>query len=461
MPGVARKTKRYVEVAKVLANHGFAEFLDSTGMASLVEGGLDLITPSSQEKPTHERLPREVRMRMVLEELGTTFIKLGQIMSTRPDMIPPELITELKKLQSDTPKAEFREIRKRLETACPEGIESVFLAVEETPLASASIAQVHRATLIDGTPVVLKILRPGAEEIVKGDIAILRDLAVLAEKHIKHAGFSPVEVVRGIRRARWKSNSISSTRRGRPKRWRAFLPTSQTSVFRQFTGRRPRVKSMALEEVKGVQLSKLRPESLTQDERRAACGNGAMAVFRMCLDFGYFHADPHPGNIFVTAGGGVTFIDCGMTGHIEKRTRFQLGRFVRAVLDGDLDRTVRLTIEIGEADPSLEQSRRFRGDVREMITRFETTSINGLDLPALLDHFFSLLRKYRIRCPADLVYLIKALATIQGVAEAIDPEFDVISHVRPLLKKLVADHYGVSAIKGTTGQEPRGIHRNR
>ena len=443
---VIRKTKRYVQVAKVLVNHGFAEFVDTMGLATLIEEGWELIGKGVAESEKHERLPREVRLRMVLEELGTTFIKLGQILSTRPDMIPPEFVAEFKKLQSDTPKAEFSLIRERLEAACPDGIESVFESVEETPLASASIAQVHRAVLLDGTPIVLKILRPGAEEIVQGDIAILKDLAALAEKHVKHAGFSPTEVVDEFARTMEVELDFVHEARATEKLANFFADDDAISfpeVHWEATSR----EVLALEEVIGVQLSEMKPDSLTQDERRAACGNAATAVFRMCLELGYFHADPHPGNIFVKPGGAVAFIDCGMTGHIEKRVRFQLGQFVRAVLEGDLDRTVRLAVDISDADPGLEQERRFRAAIREMINRFETPSLEGFDLPAMLDHFFGILRKYGIRCPADLVYLIKALATIEGVAEELDPGFDIIAHLRPLMAKLIAEHYGLGAIK--------------
>ena len=175
---VIRKTKRYVRVASVLAHHGFADVIHRTGIAGVIDGGLEKLGRKRSE--SSDALPTAVRLRKVLEELGTTFIKMGQILATRPDLVPPEIVEEFRKLQSDTPKAPFERIRERIESACPDGIDRVFASVEEIPLASASIAQVHRAVLLDGTHVVLKVLRPDVEETVHGDIAILHDLAALA-----------------------------------------------------------------------------------------------------------------------------------------------------------------------------------------------------------------------------------------------------------------------------------------
>jgi ubiquinone biosynthesis protein len=161
----------------------------------------------------------------------------------------------------------------------------------------------------------------------------------------------------------------------------------------------------------------------------------------MCLEFGFFHADPHPGNIFVAPDGSVTFIDCGMTGSIDNRSRQELADLVRSVVQGDLDRAVRSAVRVTDADPALEYDRAFRTDTWELITRFKSDQIGQIDVPGLLNSLFELFRRHHVRCPSDLVYLIKALSTVHGVAKQFAPEFEVVSHLRPHIEKLLKDQY--------------------
>lgn len=194
-------------------------------------------------------------------------------------------------------------------------------------------------------------------------------------------------------------------------------------------------------------MSRLKPGDLTPGERLKVVENGTDAVFTMCLEIGFFHADPHPGNIFALRGGHVCFIDCGMTGHIEQRTQQQLGDLVVGVLYKDLDKVIKVALELTDADVSMENNRAFRADAWEIVSQFQVDSLEALDVTGLLDRFFELLRKYRLRCPSDLVFLIKALTTIQSVGREIEPTFDVVRHVQPLLTRLVQRQYGLPAIR--------------
>lgn len=441
----SNKTKRVAEVGRILVRHGFADFISGSRLASVVGK-----TRGSQHESADDgdgaAPAREERVRLVLEELGTTFIKLGQILSTRPDLIPDELATELKKLQSDTPKVEFAAIQQTLLESFPDGTEALFESIEEEPLASASIAQAHRGKLKDGTPVVLKIIRPGVDETVRGDIEVLQHLAELLKDQSEKLGFNPVEVVDEF--ARNMESELDFMQEGRATDRLARYFTDEDGIgFPKVYWECTTKKVLTLEEIEGAPISKLDLDQLGPETRRKACSLGLSAVFKMCLEFGTFHADPHPGNIFVHPDGSITFIDCGMTGHIESRTRYQLGQLVRAVVDGNLDHTIRVAIEITDADPGLERDRKFRGDAWELISRFETDTIEGLDITALLSQFSDLLRKYRLHCPSDLVYLIKALLTVEGVAEQLDPSLDIMEEVKPLLKRMLAKQYGISAVK--------------
>lgn len=437
-----RGTRRAAVILLAVARHGFADVVERSGLASLVEGGLGKLGLDVE----HEHLPTAVRLRRLLEDLGTTFVKLGQILSTRPDLVPAEVAAELRKLQSDAPKVPFAELEARLEEAFPQGWREVFAAIEPEPLAAASIAQVHRARLADGSAVVVKILRPGVEELVRDDISVLRDLARLLAAGGGELGFDPVHVAEEVARQVLRELDLELEGRSTERLRRDFSDDPGVlfpRVYPQATTR----TVLTMEEARGVQLSRAGPADLSADDRRRACANGTRAVFRMCLEHGFFHADPHPGNLFVQPGGAVCFIDCGMTGHIDARTRLQLGKLVRYVLDADLDGTLRTVVDLAGGDPVLEFDRAFRSDVWEMITRFESRSLEELDIGALLESFFEVLRRHHIRCPADLVYLIKALSTIESVAEEVDPAFDVMAEARVLLRRLFAEQYGFGALK--------------
>ncbi len=439
-----RKTKRFIDVLRVLASNGFETFVDNSKLIAAVEGGWSRL--NHKPLPEHDPLPLAVRLRIVCEELGTTFVKLGQVLSTRPDLIPEEMADEFKKLQNDIPKVPFTEIETRLNEAYPDGHASIFGTINETALAAASIAQVHRATLVDGTPVVIKVVRPGVETIIKGDLDILRDLARLAERHFDHLGFRPTEVVEEF--ARHLEIELDLVHEARAtERLSRYFENDHSVAFPKVYWEATTKTILALEEIEGIQLSQLRPDQLSKEQRQKACEATTRAVFRMCLEFGYFHADPHPGNLFFTKDQTMVFIDCGMTGMVESRTRYLLGEFVRGVIDSDLDRTVRVALEITDADPGLSKDRRFRQDIWEMIGRCDAGTLDGLDFTALLSHFFEVLRHYQIHCPSDLVYLIKALMTIEGVVEEIDPQFDLVATARPLLTRLFAQHYGWTGIK--------------
>lgn len=438
-----RNTKRAAEVIAVLIKHGFRQVLSETGIERILERGQEILLRSKAEEPAITK-PFTVRVREVLEELGATFIKLGQVLSTRPDLIPPELAEELRRLQSDCPTIPFEEIRKRLREELGDKVEQLYLSIDETPIAAASIAQVHPAVLRDGTRVVLKIVRPGVEETIESDMDILMELAALTEKYFSEQGYSPTETVREFQQELAREVDLIHEAR-------------VTDRFRQNFRDDPRIRFplvywpgttrrvLTLEHIDGVLLSKLDPETLSAEERRRIVAEGSEAVFRQCLEHGFFHADPHPGNIFVLPDGAICFIDCGMTGRIDKQTMQHLASLVMSVVQSDLDSVIEATMALSDAETTLKFDRSFRRDAWNFVARFDSATIESLDMAMLLDEFFKLLRRYRIRCPADLVFLIKALTTIQGVGQTLDPTFDLVGHVRPQIEQLIRERYGFKA----------------
>jgi ubiquinone biosynthesis protein len=441
-----RSTRRAVEVIEVLARHGFADIVERTGMDRVWDRGRAMVGLAKAEGQQDDKTSVAVRLRHVMEELGPTFIKLGQVLSTRPDLVTNTFADEFRKLQSSTPSAPFAVIRKRLKEEFGAGWEKIFQKVEETPLASASIAQTHRAVLADGTPVILKIIRPGVERTIEADIGVLGDLAELVEGNVHDLGFVPTDIVREFGRQIRRELDFEVEGRSIERLRKAFGEDPRinfTKVYWQATTRR----ILAMEEVKGTLLSNLNPATLPATERRAIVEAGTEAVFRMCLDHGFFHADPHPGNIFALGEGRICFIDCGMTGFIEPRQRARLASLVASVVACDLDRAVRILIDLADADPSIENDRTFRADTWEIISRFQGASLENLNVAAMLNSIFDTLQRHRLHLPADLAILMKALTTIQGVGEEIDPEFDLVGHVQPLIEKLVREQYGPKSIR--------------
>ncbi len=443
-----RNAKRYTEIIDVLVRNGFAEAVTNLGLDKLVERGYSLFRRDRTHGFEHLTLPH--RMRLVLEQLGPTFMKLGQMLSCRKDLIPEEWADEFAKLQAEGPTLPFEQIRSTLMAEFAEPLESIFASIEETPIAAASMAQVHRAKLVDGTEVVLKILRPGTEARTQSDLEILKTLAEFAEKHFTNAGFSPREVVHEFSRELRREVDFTFEGRVTDRLRVAFLDDPHVrfpKVYWQATTRRV----LALEEFHGILLSRLKDGDLTPEERAAVIGYGARAVARQCLEIGVFHADPHPGNLFAlrTEDGEMAagFIDCGMTGRVEPRMMEQLARLVKGVVDGNVDEVISVAGMIADLPPSKLDDRNFRADMAELTQAFDVASFDQFDLPQLLDDFFEKLRQHHVRFPSELVLLVKSLTTIQAVGASIDPSFDLIAYIKPWIEKAVMRRYGWRAIR--------------
>ncbi|HHN77180.1 MAG TPA: AarF/ABC1/UbiB kinase family protein [Phycisphaerales bacterium] len=449
-----RNIKRGQEIVAVMVNYGFTDIVQELALDRLILHGKRLV---GLDKPGEEiiRQPQAVRLRQAMENLGPTFIKMAQILSTRPDLIPESWAHEFAKLQSGVPPVPAEAIRPYIESIYDGRLGDHFESVDFDAFAAASIAQAHNAVLKDGTRVILKVLRPGVRRTLEADIEILRALAEIAEARFADMGYSPVQIVEQFERQVLRELDLALEQRS-IRRMADLFADNRKMCFPRTYPEHSGKQILCLEKIDGVLLSDAEDGTFTHEERREIVAIGSDAVFRQCFDFGFFHADPHPGNIFVirdepadenAPGIRLCFIDYGMTGHIDPHTAELLADLVHGTINGDLARVIAAVVELTDMPPIASADRGFRADVWEFISRFQTESLAQLEMGSLLNEFFAKLRRHKLRCPADIVYLIKAVTTIEGVGEQVCPDFDLVSHVRPHIEKLVKSRYGFRAIR--------------
>lgn len=437
-----RTTKRARDILAVLVRHGFADLAEDLGLRR----AWSFVRRVLHRAPMPDPAPEEVRIRRMLEELGPTFVKLGQVLSTRPDLVSETWCREFRKLQSEAPSEPFAAIETELQRELGSRLESLLTSVDPEPIAAASIAQVHRAVRTDGRRIVLKVLRPGVRGTIEADVRLMRRLAMLAERRLSGIGFSPVEVVDQFARHIAAETDLTLEGRNAERLGRAFADDPRIGfpgVHWDLTT--PSV--LALEEIDGALLARHRADEFPNDVRHETVARCADAVFRQCFELGFFHADPHPGNIVLRTDGSICFLDCGMVGHVSPDTAEQLADLIRGTLHKDLDLVVRTAVGLADAAPEFQHDRQLRAWVWEFFGEFEGKSLAELRVGELLQDFFALVRRSGLRVAADLVYLIKAIATVEGVALELAPDFDLVAHVQPRVEGLIRRRYGVRAVR--------------
>ncbi len=438
-----QNTRRFAEILTVLTQFGFRRVIIDSGLSRF----FDLKKEDAEKAEISQRqLPNSVRIRLAMEELGPTFIKLGQILSTRPDLIPPEWAEEFKKLHDRCTPVPFEKIHGVLTIEFAGRLEDLFSSIDEEPLAAASMAQVHKARLISGQDVVIKVIRPGNRQIVEEDMALMQSLAQLVEAYFSNLGYSPMLVAKEFARELLKEVNLIYEGQATD-RLRRYFEDDECIFFPKVYWEATTRSVLTLEEIKGKRLSSLSPADLSARDKREIVARGTDAVFKQCLQFGFFHADPHPGNIFLLPQNRLCFIDCGMTGQLDRKTTDLLIDLISSITRGNLDRLGRVVVELTDADPAVTSRRDFRAELQHLVSQVEDSPLERIDISTLLQDFFSMLRRFNIRCPSDLLLLTKALTVIESVAEEFDPGFDVLGHVEPQIREVVSRRYSYTAIR--------------
>ena len=439
---VVRDLPRLHEIASVMIRYGWGDLVRLLGISGALErAGRVLHWHSTSEI---SQLDASVRIRRALEELGPTFVKLGQLLATRVDLFPPHWIVEFEKLHSQVPAVPYEILHADLVSAIKGEPAEVFTAFDPLPLAAASIAQVHRATLKDGTPVVVKMRRPGIEGVIRADLRILEHAARLLESEVPDSRrYDPVHIVSQFRRSLNRELDLAKEARNIDQFARHFAGDPLVKIPRvywEFTNDRVNVQEEIVGKA-GMAPDKLRACGL---DPKLLAARGADAVLRMVLEHGYFHADPHPGNVLFLPGNRIGIIDFGMVGMLTNPRRNQIVDLLHALTRKDEQALLQVLLDwSGE---SVLDEDRLAYDVTELLQSYDNLQLKDVKIGALLNDITALMRDNNLVLPADLTLLFKTLITLEGLGQQLDPEFHMIDHVTPFVERIIQHRYSPQAL---------------
>jgi len=427
---------RFKEIVVVLIKYGFEDLIDRLEIP-----GIKLIRKISR---TDQGMGTFERIRHALEELGPTFVKFGQIMSLRPDLLPPGLIDELSRLQDDVAAVDITNIQEVVEKSTGRPLRETFSIFDAEPLAAASISQVHRAVIKkDGRIAAVKVQRPGIRSKMNTDLDILAFVAErLHERMEELRSFDLPNLVRLIKRMLLRE--LDFKREARNMKIASIYAGEDSeiripSVYESYCTER----MLVMEHIQGTKLKNVEPGSLSDPESLAK--QGLHAAIHQILEDGFFHADPHPGNVLITADERICLVDWGMTGRLSERDRQGLIYLLKSVLDKDSEAMVHALLRIGRTEGAIDQ-RALERELLDILDSHYAVPIKDMAIGQLLMEITELLRTYRLWLPPDLVIMMKALVTAEGTARHIYPDLNVVEEARGDISSLAIERFSPESI---------------
>lgn len=432
-----RDIARVREVSAVLVRHGFGEVVGRIGLAGKKD--------REPGDPTSERPQVSVarRLRLVLEDLGPSFVKLGQLASTRPDLLPPDLIAELRKLQDSAPVLPFADIEKQIELSLGAPIAEVFDEFDERPLAAASIAQVHRAILKSPEgrkKVAVKVQRPGIAATIASDVEILHTLAALLERAVPETRiYSPVGLIQQFDQAITAELDFISEGDNARRFSRNFLGDTQVifpSIYRQASSK----QVLTMEFLQGEKIHKAIEAGYSG---RAIAQTTFRSMVKQIYEDGFFHADPHPGNILISGdpeAPTIGYVDLGMVGRLSPRMRDLTIDVITSCLRKDYEAIADALYAIGTPTKKIDMHA-YRAEVALLSEKYLDRPLKDIEMSAMIRDLVRGGTKFGIEIPTDFVMTGKSLMTIEGIGKEIDPDFDVYEEAKPLFTELLRKRY--------------------
>ncbi len=439
-----RDLPRLHEISTVLIRHGLGDVVQRLGISGMLERAGQLLQWGASTESA-KREPAE-RLRLAFEELGPTFIKLGQVLATRVDLLPPDWIAEFERLHRGVSPVPFEDLLPDVTAALGRSPFDVFADLDTRAHGSASIAQVHCAKLKDGTPVVLKIRRPGIETKVAADLRLLGHLATLIESEMPEARrFQPAAIVAHFSRSIERELDFTIEANNVERFAKQFADDPFIVIPRVY----PEWTSETLlvqEHVAGIQGTDLAAVEAAALDKRVLAARGAEAILRMILVDGFFHADPHPGNVFYLPDNRIALIDFGMVGRLAPRRRREVVDLLAGL--AQMDEEPMLDVLLDWAGDAYVDDAKLAVDVNELAFEYENVPLKSIRIGALVRRFAAIVREHSIVLPADLTLMFKALITMEGLGRQYDPEFHIVEHLAPLLRQVLRERYRPDELVG-------------
>jgi len=437
MPITPRHLRRYRQIAEVLVSHGFGAILDQLELESRLNLARGLLRRWQTPQPETEadKTPAR-RLRLALEELGPTFVKLGQILSTRPDLLPPSYITELSRLQDQVPPAPWESIKACIEEELGDSLDQIFVSFDSTPIAAASLAQVHPAVLAGNQAVVVKVQRPNIEQTIEVDLDILYDLARLAQERTPLGDlYNLIEIAEDFAASlraeldyRREGHNADRFRQNFTKEPHLYIP----DIYWDYTTRRVVVQ----ERIDGIKIDNIEALDAAGYDRHQIAIHAAHFIIQEVLEDGFFHADPHPGNVVVLPNEVIGLMDFGMIGHLPPDIRANLVHLYVVAIKFDSKGIVEQLIRLGVASQGLERGALQR-DIHRLLIKYHSIPLKDIRAGEVIEELRPIMYRHRLRLPGDLWLLGKTLVMMEGIGLRLDPDFDIVAVSQPYVRRFV------------------------
>lgn len=429
IPQIYRNVNRWGEILTILSKYGLADWISRFDL-SFAKGFF-----KARDGDTLAHLSREKRIRLAMEELGPAFIKLGQILSTRPDQIGVVLATELQRLQTEVPADDAAVVRARIETELGQTIAELFADFDECPLASASIGQVHRARLHNGDDVVVKVQHRGIENQVRVDMDILMGLAQFAERIPELQPYRPQAAAAEFQRTLRRELDFTREARNLTQFAVNFASNPHVRIPRLYSHLSTK-RVMTIEWLDGVKLADVDPDSHPEFDLGALAEYGAEMYVEMIFHHGFFHGDPHPGNLMLLEDNTIGLLDFGMVGRLDDSLREGIEDMLMAIVSNDGQQLTSLVMRVGATPPNLDEAA-LSIDLTDYVAHYGNQPIDSFDLAGALTEMIEIVQRYHIVLPAGMALLLKVLVMLEGTVHLLEPQFSVMELIQPYQKKML------------------------
>jgi len=429
----ARGIRRFAGITRILIRHGLGDVVDRL----FARNDKDTLDPGAKAPLSRFGYPSPHRIRRILEELGPSFVKLGQLMSTRADIFPPEYIKELKKLQDNVPPVPFQEIKQVIETELDHSLEGLFKTFRTEPLAAASVAQVHMAELLTGEKVAVKVIRPGVDKTVRADIRVMYYFSEKIEKSFEIGKIiGAVNLVKEFERTIFKELDMY-IEAGTIEKFAANFKGSEEiyipRVHWDFTTR----SVLVMEYIDGIKMDRVDTLIESGIDPKEVALIGLHSFSRQLMEFGFFHADPHPANTLVMYDGRVSLVDFGIIGYLDEEVMRQLAYLFLGYAEHDYDMVMDALLDAGLINEDTMDIASFRVDLKDISEQFYGRSLKRISVKDVYDQVMQLVLKYRIHLPRNLLLLFKTLIQTEALGKILDSDASILEVIRPYAVKLL------------------------